>query len=265
MYEYRKIIHYGDTLELYEYEKPPRGGRGKKKRARNSDDMPHISDVGNTVQQQVEQKKVRLPENARRAILGFKRLVGANMGGTDNAVFATFTYAENMQDLKGARKDFNAFAQSLRVEFGDAIRYVVVAEFQERGAVHFHAILWGLPIEAIANERSTRLVATLWGKGFVDIRLVKSPQGIAVYLSKYLMKTFLDYRLAGMKAYIASRNIIKPVIDTNAMLLPYLYGAGYKLSTARILHEKEFMTQWLGQGRLRIYKQVKNIPHENRN
>jgi len=232
-------------------------GRRKSRKAGKYHPLPGMVDDRKAVSKSVEPPKIRLPENARRAVLGFKRLVSANMGGVDMPVFASLTYAENFTNLRLARKDFNSFARGLKDEFGDNLRYLVVAEFQERGAVHFHALVWGIPTEVVARERLTRLVAGLWGKGFADLKVTRSPQGIAIYLSKYLTKTFLDPRLHGMKAYVASRNIIKPVVDKNAMLLPYLYGAGYKLSTAVPLHEKEFMTQWLGKGRLRIYKQVK--------
>jgi len=265
MYEYKKIIHYGDTLELYEYEKRPRVARRKKRSVPGGPGGPDIPVDRAGAGQQVEPPQLRLPKNARRAVVGFKRLVAANMGAAQSPVFASLTYAENFTDLRLARKDFNLFARALKGEFGEHLSYLVVAEFQERGAVHFHALFWGIPVEVVERERFSRMVAGLWGHGFIDMRLVRSPQGIGLYLSKYLTKTFLDPRLKGMKAYIGSHNLVKPVHDKNAMLLPYLAGSGYRLSTARIVHEKEYMTEWLGKGRLRIYKQIKNIPHENRN
>jgi len=263
MYSYKKIIHYGDTLELYEYEKRPAVARRAKRKHKSGYGGPVMAHDRGDLRQPVESPPVRLPKNARRAVVGFKRLVTANMGATQNLVFATFTFAENIGDLRLARKNFNIFARALKDKFGEHLSYLVVAEFQQRGAVHFHSLIWGLPVEVVERERFTRLVAGIWQHGFVDIRSVRSPQGIGLYLAKYLTKTFLDYRLKGMKAYIGSRNLIKPVEDKNAMLGPYYHGEGYQLSTARVVHEKEYMTQWLGKGRIRIYKQIKNIPHEN--
>jgi len=105
-------------------------------------------------------------------------------------------------------------------------QYVAVPEFQKRGAVHFHAFLWGLPDElgdvrkgkttlAYGRERESRDIYKTWLHGYVDV--VKSdghPRHIS-YLMKYMVKSAVDLRLSHVKAYYMSRGIPKPLVFKN--------------------------------------------------
>jgi len=246
---YAKVISYGNIVEMYRYERNC-VATGRKRAHASTLVLPYIPKDGESITTQSEQKKVRTKSNARSATLAFRRLVGANLGGVDNPVLASFTYRENMEELTQGRKDFNAFAKLAKNTFGAQFRYICVAEFQRRGAVHFHALLWGVPASVVAGERVTRMVAALWGRGFVDLVSTDGNIRLATYLSKYMSKMFIDSRLANRKAYIASRNILRPKIDRDALLAPYFHGglAEYPdLSTATVLRESEYNTQWLGR------------------
>lgn len=107
------------------------------------------------------------------------------------------------------------------------------------------------------TERRTRLVAQMWGQGFVDLVCTDGSHKISGYLSKYMSKTFVDSRLRGKKAFIASRNIKRPVVQKNAMVEPLFFGDLEDipdLSTALLLKERHYDTVWLGRGRYRLYK-----------
>lgn len=127
-------------------------------------------------------------------------------------IFITFTFAKNMQDIEQANYEFTKFI--LRFNFfvnGDGksyLKYIVVIEFQERGAIHFHALFFNLPfIHNIKTE-----VADLWGHGFVQVKAVKRIKNIALYMSKYMSKRFDDPRLRGKKCYFASKGLKKPIL-----------------------------------------------------
>src|SRR5690606_15820961 len=94
----------------------------------------------------------------------------SNLGGSSLPILATLTYRDNFTDLSGAYKHFSAFIQSLRHKFGKTFKYICVPEFQKRGAVHFHALFWGLPENLLSLERKSRTLATIWGKGFVYLK-----------------------------------------------------------------------------------------------
>jgi len=251
---YTKTISYSDTLEFYQYEKSPRYTPRKKRAVSVPDINAGVDLLGGTFGREDEQKASRRQANIRRAVVGFKRIVKANISESDHAILITLTFAENIAELAVARKNFNAFARDMRERFGENIRYICVAEYQKRGAIHFHTLFWGLPIEVATTERSTRLVAGIWGHGFVDIILTDNRPQLANYLTKYFVKQLSDIRFRGKKAYIASRNVIKPEIRINGGIAQYLYS---DLSTLRPLHEKKYMTTYLGEGRYRLFKVIK--------
>jgi len=252
---YTKIITYSNLLEYYEYENNlRRNGRGIGKH-KNSDTSTSISDDREDTNEEIQSTKDRRGDNVRRAVLVFRRLVTANLGQSDVPIFASFTYAKDQRSVRQGHKDFKAFVRDLTNKFGRHLRYVYVPEFTKRGRLHFHALIWGLPALLVETERDTRVVAGLWKQGFADLIQTDGSHKLASYMTKYMAKTFADRRLAGSKAFVCSRNLIKPYVDKNAILLPYFYGYhGFNLSTATILRDKEFMTQWLGKGRLKLYQ-----------
>jgi len=254
--EYAKIIAYGETAEVFRYDKRPSGRGGAVARSdATTDALPHISQSGENGARQVESQAVRTEANARRAALAFRRIVASNLGADDAPVLASLTYGQNISELQQGHADFNAFARSLRSEHGSGIRYIAVCEFQKRGALHFHTLIWGLLPGTVERERSTRMVAKVWGKGFVDLVQTDGAPALAGYLAKYLSKTFQDPRLLHKKAYIASRNIKRPYIQIDAILATYYYGQQFPdLSTALLLQEKEYTTQWLGRAHYQKYQ-----------
>lgn len=255
---YIKTISYGDTVEIYQYEKDitHNGRRGKKLRTTHYDANldSHVEDRVLSLEQKQEKRK----DNARRASMVFRRLVSANLGESSCPLLISLTYAENFTEIGLAHKDFSSFAGGIRSKFGKGVSYIAVPEFQKRGAIHFHALFWGLDSKELAStERRTRLVARIWNKGFVDLVETDGNHKIAGYLSKYMAKTFCDPRLKGKKAYTASRNIKRPVVEKNAFLEPLFMGGLQDvpdLSTAELVIEKEYDTVWLGKGRYQLYK-----------
>ena len=131
--------------------------------------------------------------------------------------------------------------------------YIAVPEFQTRGAVHFHALFWGLPSCLFDTERATRLVAGLWGHGFVYMKMTDGNERLSSYLAKYMAKSFIDHRLMNQKAYVCSRNLKRPQIQGGISnfgmdVLLEEFGA----TTPET--DKSYDTHWLGTARHRIYK-----------
>jgi len=155
-----------------------------------------------------------------------------------------------------------------RRRYGKAVRYIAVPEFQERGAVHFHCLFWGVPEKAIEDEapknvdvegvvsvkRGSRAIQHLWSYGYVDCLPTDGSPKLAFYVAKYMHKAVLDERIRGQKSYSCSRNVMRPMsVATKSGSSFALDAWGVKLSTAEPLHEKFFDTYWLGRGRYRSY------------
>ncbi len=120
--------------------------------------------------------------------------------------FLTLTFRDtkkfDIKSIKECDKKFRIFIKKLRSEYPNII-YLMVREFQERGAVHYH-ILITLPY--VYND----YLAEMWGHGIIFIEPVTDVFGMGVYLSKYLSKAFGDKRFKGCKTYIGSNNLKKP-------------------------------------------------------
>jgi len=252
---YNKIIVSGPLIETYEYEKNIHPYIRPRTRA-SSDVSSEVldSDRANPLSERVLGKR---RDNAKRAQNDFGRLVRANLDGVVRPLLLTITYAQNQEDLAAAFGDFTAFIEALRYRYGKGFKYIAVPEFQKRGAVHFHALFWGLSEALLFRERKTRELAQAWGRGFIYIKPTDGNEKLSWYLAKYMSKAYLDPRLAGCKAYVASRNVSRPrVMSGISPLWPLLDDLG--LSPSNMLHEKRFMTYWLGRAVYRRYQLKQN-------
>jgi hypothetical protein len=258
---YNKIIRYANTIETYTYGRhlPIRTHirRNRKSKVLRSD----LDDDGKDPLSSAEHKEKR-QDNARRAALVFRRLVSSNLEGVEYPVLITTTYRDNQTDLRIGYRDFHSFIKALRHKFGALFRYIAVPEFQRRGAVHFHALFWGLPQDLCDTERHTRLIADTWSHGFVYMTMTDGNDRLSSYLTKYMAKSFTDPRLLNQKAYTCSRNIKRPIIQggiSSYGVESYLEECGAKDPVM----DKSYDTHWLGQGRHRIYKLSTENPPKN--
>lgn len=239
---FTKIIQSGNYLEIYEYEKQLRKFQTQPFRQKGC------------FNEKIREITRRRIDNVSRVRKSFIRLVRANLTGDAPPVLLTLTMRE-VVSIKCAYAEFRLFVMRLRYEFGRGFRYISVPEFQKRGAVHFHVLVWGLSEQVINDERETRFIAKLWGQGFIDILKTDGSSKLASYLGKYMSKAVYDKRLSLQKAYVASRNILRPLSFANSMAFEYrelIWGVDNLIP-----FEKIFDTLWLGRC---IYKAYNLIP-----
>jgi hypothetical protein len=243
---YTKVIRYGDNIETYDYEhSPPPHKIGLIKKDRPKPDEEEIF------------KKRK--DNVLQAKRNFRRLVGANLSG-EKPLLITVTHKENMDNITVGYRNYKSFVQALRYKYDKELNYIVVPEFQERGAVHFHALFWGLPSDVLLPERLTGYyenvsptLSKIWNYGLVFLKETDGHGKLSSYLAKYMAKAFVDRRLKNQKAYASSRHIKRPFIDT--MTLPTFYQ--YLEENDLPIIDKTYKTKWMGQCRHRWFK-VKN-------
>lgn len=263
---YSKTIKYGHFVESYRYERHL-GHRGVRKSHARQTRMPVLVLPGSDPLSDSEAKAyaAKRKDNARRASLVFRRLVAAQLGGVEIPLLLTFTYKENRADLHRAYSDFTFFNKTWRRRFGNAFRYIAVPEFQKRGAVHFHVLYWGLPPECCSRWLEGRLrgkyanispdLSADWGHGFVFLKQTDGNDKLSSYLSKYMAKSFVEYNLANQKAYVASRNCMRPQVITGVDSVEVLLHDVIGVDNVP-LQSFEYDTQWLGKC---IYKKYNII------
>lgn len=124
--------------------------------------------------------------------------------------FLTLTFKENITDVKEGNKHLSKFIKRLNYYIYHTkktqLKYIAVIEFQKRGAIHYHIILFNMPM---IHKKE---LAEIWEHGFILIKALNKEQNVAGYLTKYMTKGKFDERLNGKKKYFCSRGLIKPII-----------------------------------------------------
>lgn len=184
-------------------------------------------------------------------------LINCNITDVNNVHWCTLTYAENMQDLKKLKKDFNHFWE----RFKDYCKlhkfiipeYINAIEPQERGAWHIHLlIIWKDNAPFIPHNDFWKMWSPKGykqNKDFVKIQSLyvdgKAIDNVGAYLTTYLTDTLSEnehkrekynrLRLypTGMNIFRTSKGIKRP--DIEYMSEEY---ARKKVSAAKLTFEK---------------------------
>lgn len=200
-----KLIQTPKEIEFFHYEKPIFYDFDNKRRRANLE----VKDD--------ETKKQNRERSLYRSRARLRRLVNANVdewasitGKRYRPLFLTLTFRENIIDLQSANYEFTKFIQNLNYLIGfkkSIIKYLVVPEFQKRGAVHYHVIIFNLPFVDNIYDKLNRI----WGNGFMLLKSLDKINNIGNYISKYMSKGKVDLRLISNKAYFASHGLKQPI------------------------------------------------------
>lgn len=142
------------------------------------------------------EKRERFVRSCYRAKANIFDLVACNVnkhldyeGKKVTTKFLTLTFKENITDLAVANMEVTKFFKRLSYELykvnKNVIKYITVPELQNRGAWHFHIILFNMKY-----IRWTKLIET-WGIGGVYINALGGKMDsttVAKYITKYISK-----------------------------------------------------------------------------
>jgi hypothetical protein len=171
---------YGQITEITEIEKEPIKVRVHNPRKR--------SDVYGA----------RRPDNIRRTKQICVRRVYAAIEEYGNPLMVTFTFGGDASDAAFANDSLRRFQVRLRAKYSDA-HSLFVPELSPRGRIHFHGLLFNVPLSlgdtrqgrrvvSHGDERESRTLARLWGEGYVDAVKTDGSGKLAHYISKYITK-----------------------------------------------------------------------------
>ncbi|QOT01476.1 protein Rep (plasmid) [Brevibacterium sp. JNUCC-42] len=207
-----RLVIAGDIIRLRKYENPVYNGFTRHRQVLADEEETFPSDLVADLDKAIDNERDKMDKSldsrarsnkrARREVIN---LVNANFNR--HSKFVTLTYAENMKDVEEARKHFDVFIKRMRRKYG-GFKYIVVMEFQERGAVHYH-MMSDLPYVP------KKTLGEIWGRGYVKINAIDHVDNVGAYLSKYMTKAEADIRMIQKKCYTTSRNMIKPTVLTN--------------------------------------------------
>ncbi len=147
-------------------------------------------------------------DSLQRSARNIKSIIDNNLEFND--LILTLTFKENIIDYDSADKDFNKFIKRLRYKYGD-FEYISVKELQDRGAIHYHVILF--TYGKIINMSERELIK-IWGLGRCSLDYVKADNydSLRFYFSKYLTDWQKgDIIATNRKIYTTSRGVNKIV------------------------------------------------------
>lgn len=215
MFTKSKITISGNIFELYDYEKAIWHGQ-----------LPQSACKSGTG---IRAKNGERSEGSfRRAKGKLMRLINCNIDESYDESneklrprFLTFTFGENITEIKKANQHFTKFIRKFNHELGHTknnLKYVAVIEFQKRGAVHYHALFFNLPFMKNIYDR----INELWGHGFVIQRKISRVKNLGAYLGKYITKQAKDNRLYDEKCYFTSKGLKKPRTIHNKSVVDFV-------------------------------------------
>ena len=207
MFSNQKLIVAGQYIHLYQYDKSIKYGEPNPLTGKNYNPTDSKEDTE------------RLDSHIYRIRKAVKLLLQCNAesftksdGSLFRPIFCTLTFALNITTLKEANREFTKFTQRLNYAIYKRkisnLKYLVVPEFQARGAVHYHVIYFNLPFTRFIHKVFT----DIWGRGFVWIETIKDTNHLTNYVSKYFTKRTQDSRSQGHKAYFCSKGLQQPVL-----------------------------------------------------
>jgi len=208
-YTNKRLKICGNFVYYYQFGKAFRIGK-RKPRANNEI-------FEDKVEQYSEQEiRDRVLKRARRKIAD---LVNSNAhawfdksGFIYKPIFLTLTFKENITDIEKANYEFTKFIQRFNYEItgqkGGYLKYVAVIEFQKRGAIHYHVMIFNLPFIKNIYDK----LKIIWPAGFFNISPIDKVRDVGFYLAKYMHKELHDPRLKKHKCYFTSKDLKQPKI-----------------------------------------------------
>lgn len=158
---------------------------------------------GETFEQKGGGKRGRINGFSRQSRYRLMQTIGGVCRDAELPNFVTITYPDNFPTVEQSKRDLKIFTQRLDRRFPQA-GWIWKLEPQERGAPHFHMLVWGVEENDllcwvaknwydIAGQGDTNALLFLFGalRGSKPcVMKVNSFKGVWSYASKYLGKTF---------------------------------------------------------------------------
>lgn len=140
---------------------------------------------------------------SRSSRLRLMRLIASVRRDAELPCFVTLTYPDQFPTVERAKRDLKIFLQRMGRRFPEA-GYIWKLEPQQRGAPHYHLLVWGVPenilfswvigtwyeIAGQGDQNHFRFHAGLLPGSQKCVSRVRSFKGVWYYAAKYLGKTF---------------------------------------------------------------------------
>ncbi|MDD4804059.1 MAG: hypothetical protein PHN69_02700 [Candidatus Pacebacteria bacterium] len=200
---------YGKIIEITEIEKEPSKIRVYSSRKRDSI------------------YRARRPDNIRRTKQTCVRRMLSALEDFGCPLLVTLTFSGDASDASYANDSLRTFQVRLRNKYPEA-QSLFIPELSPKGRIHFHGLLFNVPLSlgdtrqgrriiSHGSERQTRVLADLWGEGFVDATKTDGSERLAYYISKYITKNSGETLFNAMRILRISHGFPKELIIRGRM------------------------------------------------
>ncbi|MBE5944216.1 MAG: hypothetical protein E7258_04790 [Lachnospiraceae bacterium] len=186
-----KLLDYGNELQInwYEYAIGTREEKVKNETNKWNFETCKQSDISDkqfdTSVNEID-NKVRSTRRTKQSIYNISR---ANTWD----YFATFTFKEDRYNYDLCKARLTKYLNNLRSRKCEDLEYLAVPEEHKDGAYHFHALLKGVNNDVLcASYEKGRLMFKNWNYGISQLESVKDTGKVAMYITKYITKDFVD-------------------------------------------------------------------------
>lgn len=262
---YTKIVQYGDTIELYEYENSLKKRTPDTLKAHrlytHSRDPKAKRLLSVQAKRRKERRELSLKNglykrsraSIRRSRVNFFRLCHHNNCRAKTIHFLTLTFDHDVTPQK-ANRNVKHFMERVAEAIGHAPSYISVPEYTKKNRLHFHLLIYNLPPDTGKKERATRNFQRQFRHGFLDLRHAPTNStAIAGYMAKYMGKALSDQRLATRRGFTCSRNIEKVSIVAGNTLSEHLDLVTHT-SPIDLQEVRSYDVPYLGRCRLTVTK-----------
>jgi len=157
----------------------------------------------------------RRSDNIRRTRQICVRRLFAGLEEFGAPLLVSLTFEGDASDASYANDSLRFFQVRLRNKFTKA-QSLFVPELSPRGRIHFHGLIFNVPLSlgdtregrrtiSVGDERKTRVLAKLWGEGYVDATKTDGSGKLAYYISKYITKCGNEVMFNAMRMIRISR------------------------------------------------------------
>jgi hypothetical protein len=161
-------------------------------------------------------------------------------------LLVTLTFEGDADDASYANDSLRRFQMRLRNKFQNA-QSLFIPELSPRGRIHFHGLLFNVPLHlgdtsegrriiSHGEERESRILANLWGAGYVDAKKTDGSPKLAFYISKYITKGGNQIMFNAMRMIRISHGFPKEKV----------FRGEEAKEIARLYEDKEAIGKWSG-------------------
>lgn len=205
-YLYSKAVHY--DFQQPKYQKNKR--KGQDLRDRNDSNIYRTK----------KRIKLLLQANTDESSFGETAI--------NQPLFLTLTFMENIQEVDKANKLFSRFIRAVNYQSTKSkkatLKYLNVIEFQQRGAIHFHCVIFN-PGDRF---KLYDIIREQWPYGFTSLKVIKNQQHLINYVYKDLVKNRQKAELYGHKSYFISKGLKQPTIFRDSQWISALLPSDKK-------------------------------------